>query len=479
MNQFRKPLNQYLLSLLAVVVVGATAAPARASKKLDAEELLNPERVVEVRIELSPSDWNQLRQQQPNPAAVFGGLPAPSPYTWFRGDVWLDGEKISSVGVRKKGFLGSTDNVRPSLLIKFDEFEDLNPVKGLGRLVLNNNKQDRSLASQFLSYQLFNQAGLHAPRSNWANVTVNGQHLGVYSHVEPVRKPFLKRCFEDGTGTLYEGSLTDFHPRALGTFDQETNEDHTDHRDIGRLAELLERDGPLDLNEIDRIINLDAFMRYWALEGLTGFWDGYSGNQNNFFVYFDPSDSGRAVFIPWGTDWLFSDGGPMNFGGGQAQIIYAQSILANRLYHTEGISNRYQTTMKDILSNVWDEQRMLAEVDRIEKLVTPHLHPSQSDAPQAMGAMRDFIRRRRSTAEQLLADWRPRIPPIPREPAHVIPRGTLQGTFAASFKTEMPSDTVTASTLKLSLGDGKSEPADQALTDIQVTIEEFRFPSFG
>ncbi len=72
-------------------------------------------------------------------------------YTYFRADIWIDGTKIESVAIRKKGFFGSNDNKRPSLKVKFDEFVEQDPIKGLSRLTLNNNKQDKSLASQMLT----------------------------------------------------------------------------------------------------------------------------------------------------------------------------------------------------------------------------------------------------------------------------------------------------------------------------------------
>ena len=53
-----------------------------------------------------------------------------------------------------------------------------------------NNKQDPSIVSQFLTYRLFNQVGVQAPRVGFARVTVNGTYLGVYSNVESVEKPF-------------------------------------------------------------------------------------------------------------------------------------------------------------------------------------------------------------------------------------------------------------------------------------------------
>ena len=41
-----------------------------------------------------------------------------------------------------------------------------------------------------------------------------------------------------------------------------------------------------ELNDrLDELVDLHEFVTFWAMESLIGFWDGYSGNQNNFFVY--------------------------------------------------------------------------------------------------------------------------------------------------------------------------------------------------
>ena len=52
--------------------------------------------------------------------------------------------------------------------------------------------------------------------------------------------------------------------------------------------------------------DLDAFVRFWAVESLVWHRDGYSGNANNFFIYADPSDGGRFHIFPWGADGTFT-----------------------------------------------------------------------------------------------------------------------------------------------------------------------------
>ncbi len=103
-----------------------------------------------------------LRQTR-DPRGVFSGK-IEDPFTYFQGDITIEEVTIKSVGIRKKGFIGSLDDRFPSLKIKFDEFVDQKPIADVDVLTLNNNKQDSSLVSQTLAYELFNAAGVHAPR---------------------------------------------------------------------------------------------------------------------------------------------------------------------------------------------------------------------------------------------------------------------------------------------------------------------------
>ena len=148
----------------------------------------------------------------------------PQPFTYHRGHTVVDGLAIADVGVRKKGFFGSIDSVRPSLIVDFNRYVPQQPIDGIGRLTLNNNKQDTSCVGQYLAYFLFRAAGVPAARAGFASVTVNGEGLGIYTLVEPIKKPFLARAFGDSAGSLYEGTVADLVPESLGKLEVETHD---------------------------------------------------------------------------------------------------------------------------------------------------------------------------------------------------------------------------------------------------------------
>ena len=398
--------------------------------ELTAEHLFDETHVAEVKITMNDSDWQALCRQSRDRSAFEN--PLDKPYTNFPADIEVDGVRIENVGIRKKGFIGSQDTIRPSLKIKFDEYVDQDPIAGLDRLTLNNNKQDHSLLSQALTYRLFRKAGVHAPRSSYATVTVNGKYLGVYSHVESVRKPFLRRCFGNDAGTLYEGTLADVYPLAIHGMEAKNKRSEKDLSKLIELAELLDSPGSLSLDGISQLVDVDYFLRYWAIESLINFWDGYSQNQNNYFMYSNPAN-GMFYFMPWGADSCF--GSSPRWGRGNSRVVNANSILANRLYHIEDIPDRYRTTLEVILKDIWDEKTLLETCDRLQSLLLDHIGFEQAHCLVAMNDVREFIRGRRELITQELdRSWPITISPSPRIPRHTITIGAASGQFATQWQ---------------------------------------------
>ena len=138
-----------------------------------------------------------------------------------------------------------------------------------------------------MAYELFRRAGVVAPRCNFAHIVVNGEDLGIYTHVESVKKPMIARHFEDDSGNLYEGQGTDFVTEHRDLMELKTNTRKNDRSDFDRLSAALRATDASLLDELAEIIDLDAFFTFWAMEVITGHWDSYSGGRNNYLAYHD------------------------------------------------------------------------------------------------------------------------------------------------------------------------------------------------
>src|SRR5205823_1060928 len=103
--------------------------------------------------------------------------------------------------------------------IKFDQFVPDQGIFGLHKIALDNSKQDASFLDEHLAYELHRWAGLPAPLTAHAVVSLNGRVMGIYVLKEPVDKQFLGRAFghANRNGNLYEGTLVDFvaKPQAM------------------------------------------------------------------------------------------------------------------------------------------------------------------------------------------------------------------------------------------------------------------------
>ena len=390
---------------IAVIVVGIMAISIDA-KELTYDDIFPTDRVLDVQITISQENWNTLRYQSRNfqdvlkPSRQFA--PPEHPYTYVEASVSIDGVEFPKVGIRKKGFIGSQSHNRPSLKIKLNEFDKEGEIDGLRNLTFNNNQQDMMQISQFMGYALFNAVGSPAPQCAYAQVTVNGNNLGVYSHVESFRNPLLKRAFGNDKGTLFEGTVVDFYEEWDMSFEHKRGKEKRGRKHIRALIDVLAKDHVTE-QEIGELVDLDDFYRFWAIEGLLGFWDGYSGNNNNFFVYLNP-DTDKFHFLPWGADSLFSNFDMQKHGRNTRMplSVKTQGLIAYKLYQLDEGKERYAETLRNILDEYWNEDQLLAEVDRIATLVKPHMIPQQLK----FGDKEQWWERRNVTFDQKLEEAR-------------------------------------------------------------------------
>ena len=389
-----------LALVLGICLLGVSALNKKTQIEQQTELNLFPtNKVLEVEITLAEDDWNTIRNQSRN---LFEALeakrkdgPVKGPYTWVTAKVKIDGEEFAKVGLRKKGFVGSQNTGRPSLKIKLNHIDEQAQINGLAMLTFNNNQQDISLMSQAMGYALYNAAGSPAPRCGYARITVNGKNLGVYSHVESMRKPLLKRGFGDDRGTLYEGTVVDFFEGWDQAFEKKTGKDRLGREKINELIDVLEQNDLVDVEQaIGQLVDLDSFYTFWAVEGLIGFWDGYTANNNNFFVYFNPQTE-KFHFLPWGLDCGFEKYSQLPGISRRAPLsVKTKGRVAYRLYQVESCRKRYEQTLRQILTEHWNEGKMIAETNRRFTMLKPYLAREQAGKFQVKG-IQNFIRNRR------------------------------------------------------------------------------------
>ena len=448
------------LFCLVVFASNAMASVAQESKRSvpvdQAAAVYAGDRLLKIDVQMDAGDWKALRisHRIADPEKI-----AEDPYLYYRADVEIDGVKFPSVGVRKKGFFGSVVSTRPSLKIRFDEWQEGRFFHGLDQLTLNNNVQDPSQMHQYLAYWLFQRAGAHSPRCNFAVVTVNGENLGVYSNVESIRDQFLNRVFNDSNGKLYEGYAGDIVDSDVefSRLVRKNGKPKSGRKVLVQLRKALQESA--DLGELEAVLDFDAFVTHWASEVLMGHWDSYSGNRNNYYLYRDQS-SKKFFFIPWGADSIFVDPGPF-IQHPVPRSVKAVGAVCRRLWQDPVFRIRYEKEMRRLLDEVWIETEIYAEVKRIQTMLKPYITAKPDAVNASLDTANAFIKSRRKTIldemENTLPEW-----PVPEHsiPGEVAPSVMMKisGSFETTMSDKVPRNPFDSGKAELNVSiDGKQQ----------------------
>jgi hypothetical protein len=286
---------QMILALSSVVVglwsedcraAEAVANTTHRGKKETIQEFFNDPTVRVFQFEISPAGLASLRRM---------------PRNYVSGTVREGNRVLTNVAFHLKG-MGSyrTVDEKASFAVKFDEFAKDQEYFGLTKLMFNNAVQDPTYMVEWLATGLFRDAGLPAARVTHARVQLNGRDLGLYVVIEAMNKRFLKQHFSSAKGNLYEAYLQDIDL----PLEQDGGE-ATGQSDVRALLAACSMVDPAErFKRVGKVLDVDKFMSFAAMEILVGHWDGYTIHTNNYRLYHDPG-SDKMVFITHGLDWAF------------------------------------------------------------------------------------------------------------------------------------------------------------------------------
>ena len=221
------------------------------------------------------------------------------PATFIHGDVVLE-----PVGVRTKGN-GSWQAIddKPSLKIKFDEYDEDLRYERMSEVTLNNMTSDSSMMHERIAYRVFRDMGVAASRAHHTWLLVNGEVYGLYTHIESATKDLIKPWYDD-SGTLWEFAGGEFEAAYIDGFAQKFGPD--DRAPLEAAAVALDGDGPFDMDLVERFIDLDDYLNFWAVSAWTAHYDGYPYRYpgDDAYTYYDP-ESKLLKFLPHGVDESF------------------------------------------------------------------------------------------------------------------------------------------------------------------------------
>jgi len=229
-------------------------------------------------------------------------------------------DTLEQVGFRLRGNTSRTSQ-KKSFKLDFNHFVSGRDFYSVEKINLNGEHNDVSIIRSKLSWDIFNSIGMVATRANHIEVYINDTYYGLYISVEHIDDTFLSRNFDNGSGNLwkclwpanlgYRGSNpSDYHPWVDDNrpYDLKTNDDEYDFTQLARLIHIINNDP----DSLEHVLDVSEFIKYLAINILTGGWDDYRSLQNNFYLYHQPN-IGRFLLIPYdydntfGVDWFSVD----------------------------------------------------------------------------------------------------------------------------------------------------------------------------
>ncbi|MDP4934562.1 MAG: CotH kinase family protein [Salibacteraceae bacterium] len=238
--------------------------------------------------------------------------------------------QYSGSGIRLRGNT-SRYAAKKSFKINVDKFGGTEKFYGYDKLNLKGSHNDPSMLRERLAYYYMREIGGAAPLVNNMEVYINGEYKGLYVNVEQIDDDFVKTRFGNKTGNLYKclygASLRNSDDVWNNdVFELETNANVNDRSDLIELIDVLNNTSNEDFKtEIEKVLDVDHLLKYLAVEVLTGHWDGYSFNKNNYYLYHNTQTDKFEVIMydtdnTFGIDWFGEDWATRNvYNWGQTQ----------------------------------------------------------------------------------------------------------------------------------------------------------------
>jgi putative membrane-bound dehydrogenase-like protein len=357
-------------------------------------------RVVTLHIEVPAEEYQAM--QPPAPAAFGGPPPAPRPkrpgelerernlfgveFPWARGTFSADGKTYRNVALHYSGnasYMASAGGLKRSFVV--DLVQPDNPdFYGLRAFRLQSSALDPTKAREALAFTLFREAGVPAPRTAFAEVTltVPGSHdkayLGLYTLVEPVDRSFLKDRFHTEKGLLLRPQglrgldfLGDDWEKYRGPYRPLAEPRPDEARRLIEFVRLVQKDDDETFRaKIASYLDVDKFLRFMAVQAMIANADGFFTLAYNYSFFLDPQTN-RFIFIPGDQELSFANFAMM----GSAEQLMDMSLtrpydgqnrLVDRLLAIKEVRAAHQKLIKELATTVFRKDRLLAAAAAIK-----------------------------------------------------------------------------------------------------------------
>jgi RNA polymerase sigma factor (sigma-70 family) len=340
---------------------------------------LEPKRIRLLPNFILPDNRILLRNPEARRSGILGVLGRE--YDWSQAECEFGQAVFTKVATRVKGNIASLLSKRPFKL-DLNKFERGQKLGGLDELTFDSLVFDYSCMSEALAYEFFRDAGVPAPRTAyaWLSVSVAKQWerkpMGLYVMEEAVDDAFAAErfgsrktpLFKPSTYKLFEYMGDDWSAYAP-SYDLKTEATPGQRQRIIDFAHLVTSASDQEFAErVGGFLDLDEFARFLAVLVVLPNYDSILTTGQNYYLYLDQG-SNKFGFIPWDLDaawgnfWVGSKAEQQNASIWRPWV--GENRFLERVMAVEEFRGIYRTHLEDFLARLYVPERLNQRIDAI------------------------------------------------------------------------------------------------------------------
>lgn len=298
-------------------------------------------------------------------------------------------DTLENIGFRLRGNTSRSAN-KKSFKINLNAFVPGRKYFGVSKINLNGQHNDPTSSRAKICADIADLLEIPSIRTNHVQLYINNNYYGLYTNTEHIDQNYVKKRFGNKNGNLYKclypadlnykGNNPDSYKEIIygrRNYELKNNQSKDDYTDFANFVKVLNLTSDANLScELEKVFNVDQYLKVIIFDILTGNWDGPIYNKNNFYLYNNQA-TGKFEYIPFdldntlGIDWLNKDWGTRNIyewsQTGETRPIY------NRIMEVQEYRDRFSFYMQEVLLNVYNETELYPYLDDIRSKLKSYI----------------------------------------------------------------------------------------------------------
>ncbi|ORX80823.1 hypothetical protein BCR32DRAFT_220708 [Anaeromyces robustus] len=294
----------------------------------------------------------------------------------------------------KLGGKSSTEFSKPGYNIKIKS-GDNKSLHGTKHFRLRSDQRDASMMRSKITTDILQKSGLIAVEVGYTELYINNKYMGFWVVSDSVKSKWIKRKFGNNNNedikTLYQckDDSIRFDDESAKNKCVNAEKSYADYMEpFNNFVDQV--NAAKTRADLEKIMDVDNFIKYMAWEWLMGSWDHFLGIYgHNLYWYQQPN--GKWVYIPYDHDielgqdlWTkFYPNKPFNhmedidFTNVSFKDFELNHPIIKILIHDD--DTIFRELLGDIISRVFNPDTLLIHIDEIKKLISPYVKKDRNN----------------------------------------------------------------------------------------------------